>query len=103
METALTVSESHLLSKARGDHRKAIEKRNEKQAARRERTAEAKAKQAAVDPFYAQLDQPGPEADSPGLSRDDMDPIEMRKARAKRGRKRIPWKEGRRRRERDEE
>jgi len=101
MERALTDAENRLLGKAHSDHRKAIEKRREKRTARRERSAAAKAKQAVADPFYSLLEKADLKADSQRLSREEMDPIEVRKARAKRGRKRISWKEERRRKERD--
>ena len=99
-EKALTESEASAVLKARGDNRKPIEKRERRQAERRERAAKKAAKAPPTDPDGATAFAPPPEVwlrEVPGNALPDpLDPIQAKKDRARRGRKRVAWKEERR-------
>jgi ADP-ribosyl-[dinitrogen reductase] hydrolase len=100
MEKALTEREIAFLAEGQKTHRKAIEKRQQHQAEHRERAAKAAAKK---PPEYLPFAPPpqvwlrGGAPSTPPIVPDPVDPIQARKDRAKRGRKRIAWKDERRR------
>jgi ADP-ribosylglycohydrolase len=100
MEKALTEREIHFLAEAQKTHRKAIEKRQQHLTERRERAAKAAAQK---PPEYLPFAPPpqvwlrGGAPSTPAILPDPLDPVQAKKDRAKRGRKRIAWKDERRR------
>jgi len=100
MEKALTEREINFLAEAQKTHHKAIEKRQQHQTERRERAAKAAAKK---PPEYLPFAPPpqvwlrGGAPSTPAILPDPLDPVQAKKDRAKRGRKRIAWKDERRR------
>ncbi len=100
MEKSLTEREIGFLAEAQKTNRKAIEKRRQHQAELRERATKAAAKK---PPEYLPFAPPphvwlrGGAPSTPAIVPDPVDPIQARKDRAKRGRKRIAWKDDRRR------
>ncbi|MBN1868821.1 ADP-ribosylglycohydrolase family protein [Candidatus Sumerlaeota bacterium] len=108
MEKTLTAREMGAMDRGQVEHRKEIERKARKDAEKRARSAQAREKSPAQDLGFA----PPPEVwlrggaggskAGPGVSpRDDLDPIQAKKEKALRGRKRIEWKEGRRQKERE--
>jgi ADP-ribosylglycohydrolase len=95
MEKALTLRERETIARAEAEHRRLIEKRQERLDERRARAAKTASAGAAGAPGFA----PPPEIWLRGgtpESRAEIDPEQAKKEKSLRGRKRIDWKEGRR-------
>lgn len=98
-EKTLTERASQSLVKAKGANRKIIDKRKGKISKRKERQAQKKPEQ---DLGFAPPPELWVHSDIPISPAYDPDPIQAKKDRAKRGRKRIDWKEERKRKIKEE-
>jgi ADP-ribosylglycohydrolase len=102
MEKALTERELAACRRAEAEHHKAIERRKEREAERRASRAKTAAKAPPPDLGFAPppeiwlggLRPPSDDAASDGIR--PADPVQAKKDKARRGRRRIAWKEERR-------
>ena len=99
MEKRLTWEERDVTGQALAENRARIEKENQRRAERKARAVKGASRQPAPqDLGFA----PPPElwiTSAPPAQRDAQDPVEAKKDKALRGRKRIAWKDGRREKE----
>ncbi len=91
-ERAFTEAEQHMIRKAKVENEKAIVKHKQEQQSKRQRSAAKKAEKEYQEQTFAPLADEWLNENE--VDRARLDPVQAKKERALRGKKRIDWKEG---------